>query len=82
MKIGHSFHPQHGFTGSASESPMHPTIPGFKRGGHAVEHGAHHDLHDDHPKHEGHKHEDEHGFEVHHMKKGGKAHKGHKKHKE
>lgn len=74
MKMGHSFHPMHGFTGSAKPSTdMSPTVPGFKRGGRTgVEHGAHHDLHDDHPKHKEHKKHKgmKHGG---HMKHGGMA---------
>lgn len=75
MKIGHTFMPQHGFTGSANiGADMRPKIPGYARGG--MEMGEH-EEHDDHPKHDGHHHYDEHGFEV-HKKHSGKV----KKHKE
>lgn len=60
MKMGHTFHPSHGFTGSANpETDMAPSVPGYKRGGmDEVEHGKHH--HGDHPKNK-----------EHHMKHGG-----------
>lgn len=55
MKMGHTFHESHGFTGSTGEKDMMPKIPGYKHGGRAkVEHGKHH--HGDHPKSKGHKH--------------------------
>lgn len=65
MKMGHSFHPMHGFTGSANpETDMAPKVPGFKRGGRSeVKHGEH--EHGDHPKHKGHAKK--------HMKHGGMA---------
>lgn len=79
MKIGHEFHPEHGFTGSANPSTdMRPEMPGFKRGG--MDKKMKHKEHGDHPKNEHHGHEDEHGFHIHkghkgkkHMKMGGKA---------
>ena len=79
MKMGHSFMPQHGFTGSANPSAeMRPQMPGYKRGGMPkVEHGEH-GHHDKHEKNESHHHEDEHGFQIHKMKHGGKVHKKHK----
>lgn len=63
MKMGHSFHPMHGFTGSANpDTDMAPKMPGFKRGGRpGVKHGEHHDLHDKHPKHKGHSKKMKHG---------------------
>lgn len=66
MKIGHSFHPKHGFTGSANPgTEMRPTVKGFKHGGMPeVAHGAH-KGHDSHTKHESHHQEDEHGFMIH-----------------
>jgi hypothetical protein len=70
MKMGHTFMPQHGFTGSAGNN-MRPSIPGYKHGG--MEMGEH-ESHGDHPKHD-HVGYDKHGYET--MKHGGRAH--HKK---
>lgn len=49
---GHSFHPDHGFTGSAGKN-AHASIPGYKRGGfeHEIEKAVH--EHEDH-EHAGH----------------------------
>lgn len=71
MKIGHTFMPQHGFTGSAGNN-MRPSIPGYKMGGMDHEPDMEPREHDDHPKHDSHGHHDKHGFHI---------HKGHKKHK-
>jgi len=80
MKIGHEFHPMHGFTGSANPSTdMRPTVPGFKRGG--MEEEMEHKEHGDHPKHDHAKH-DEHGYQHHKghgHKEMHKHHGGHKK---
>ena len=76
--MGHTFAPQHGFTGSAGKS-LTPQIPGFAHGGmDEVEHGEHH--HGDHPKHD-HAHHDKDGYQ-HHKGHGHKAmHRIHGMHK-
>jgi len=77
MKMGHDFHPEHGFSGSAKpETNMRPKIPGFTHGGMPkVEHGKHAEKHDDHHKNESHGKEDKHGYHIHKMKKGGSVSK-------
>lgn len=76
IKMGHEFHEEHGFTGSAHPGKnMKPKIHGFKHGGeeHAEGAKAHHGKHG-HVDHDGEHsmskvHYDEHGFQ--HHKKGG-----------
>lgn len=76
MKMGHKFHAEHGFTGSAGKE-MRPKIPGFKHGGEDHAEGARDHYgkksHKDHDgeSHMGGVHYDEHGFQ--HHKKGGMA---------
>lgn len=67
MKIGHEFHPEHGFTGSAHPTTeFRPTVPGFKRGGHMPKEGAAEEAGETGP--------------IENMKHGGLAHvKGHHK---
>lgn len=74
IKMGHQFHAEHGFTGSAGKD-MRPKIPGFKHGGEVHAEGAkeHHGKksHKDHDgeMHKSKVHYDDHGFQ--HHKKGG-----------
>jgi hypothetical protein len=77
MKMGHTFMPQHGFTGSANPGAnMKPTIPGYKHGGITEETDMQPMEHGDHPKHD-HMTYDKDGYEKHHK---GHGHKAMKKH--
>lgn len=71
MKMGHKFHAEHGFTGSAGKD-MRPKIPGFKHGGEEHESAKKHfgkKSHKDHDgeMHKGGVHYDAEGYQHHKM---------------